>query len=52
MKKILIAVIATSMLLTNAAFAASKTTNNDTSKNKSLSSASQFQLQINNPGGW
>ena len=41
MKKIMLAVIATSMLLNNVAFASTKTTHTNSSKNSTLSSVNQ-----------
>jgi hypothetical protein len=41
MKKIILAVIATSMLLTNVAFASTKTTHTNTGKNNTVSSVKQ-----------
>jgi hypothetical protein len=52
MKKIILAVIAGTMLLSNVAFAADKNTNTTTIKNHVVSSASLIHLQVNNPHGW
>ena len=41
MKKIVLAVIATSMLLTNVAFASTKTTHTNSAKNSTVSSVTQ-----------
>ena len=41
MKKIILAVIATSMLLTNVAFASTKTTHIESTKNSTVSSVNQ-----------
>jgi hypothetical protein len=52
MKKIILAVVATSMLLTNVAFASSQTTSTNNAKNGTMSSTNQIHLQSNDPGGW
>ena len=52
MKKIILVVIAGAMLLSNVAFATTKTSDKNISKSHAVSSTSQFHLQINNPGGW
>ncbi|AGF59420.1 competence protein ComGC [Clostridium saccharoperbutylacetonicum] len=44
MKKIILAVIATSMLLTNVAFASTKTTHTNTGKNTTVSSVKQNSM--------
>jgi hypothetical protein len=52
MKKIILVVIAGAMLLSNVAFATTKTSDKNISKSHAVSSTSQFHLQVNNPGGW
>lgn len=44
MKKIILTVIATSMLLSNVAFASTKTTNTNTGKNSTVSSVKQNSM--------